>query len=535
MAYIQTKRARQSLALAFMSCITPALHISCSTNKDDTRNQKPNIVIIFADDMGYGDVRSLNPYGRTHTPAIDKMVSEGITFTNAHASASVCTPSRYGILTGRYAQRSSTGADRGIGGFHRPVIEPERETLASMLKKASYTSACIGKWHLGLGWQTKNGSPAELDRNTGFSNVDYSREVSPGPNDYGFDYSFIHPASLDIPPYMFLRDHKVIDPDVILTTDHYPARKEYTEYAWDKKHTDEHAVYWEKGVWWRQGEMSRSFRIEDCHSEILREGIQFIENCAREKPGTPFFLFLPLTGPHTPWVPTEKFKGKSPIGLYGDFIMDIDDVVGRIKNALVRHNLDENTILIFTSDNGAYWPREEIELHDHDSNWGRRGQKGDVWDGGHRIPLVISWPGRIGEAFVYNHLVSLIDFFATFAELTGLELGDDMGEDSFSLLHVLKGDSQKPVRPAMTHYSSRGMYSIRSGEWKYIDGLGSGGFTDPPIVKPRAGGPQGQLYRIHNDSLESVNLYLDYPEKVSELQKILETNKDIPERFNIQE
>lgn len=530
----KTIKNPQSLALALVTCISPVFHTSCNTDNDKSNDQRPNIIFILADDMGYGDVASLNPYARTHTPAIDRMVHEGITFTNAHASASVCTPSRYGILTGRYAQRSSTGADRGIWGFHQPVIEPERETIASLLKNAGYTSACIGKWHLGLDWQTKDGSPAESDRNTGYSNVDYTKEVLSGPNDYGFDYSFIHPASLDIPPYMFLRNHQVIDPDVILTTDHYPARKDDTEYAWDKIHTDEHAVYWEKGVWWRQGEMSRSFRIEDCHSEILREGIKFIETQATENPDSPFLLYLPLTGPHTPWVPTERFKGKSPIGLYGDFVMDIDDVVAQIQNTLIRHNIAENTILIFTSDNGGYWPQEEIDLHNHDSNWGRLGQKGDVWDGGHRIPLIVSWPAGIDKPFKYNHLVSLTDFFATLADLADLEIEDNMGEDSFSLSHVLKGDKEEPVRPAMTHYSSRGTYSIRKGEWKYIDRLGSGGFTNPAIVDPQPGGPQGQLYRILTDSLESTNLYLDNPDKVKSLQEILEVAKDQPDRMRIE-
>jgi arylsulfatase A len=533
MTFTVTTTNQQSLALAFMTCMIPGLHTACTSNKDVPPDQKPNIIFILADDMGYGDVASLNPGARTHTPAIDRMVSEGITFTNAHASASVCTPSRYGILTGRYAQRSSTGAAGGIMGFHKAVIELQRETLASLLKKAGYTSACIGKWHLGLDWQTKDGSPAEMDINTGFSNVDYNREVLSGPNDYGFDYSYIHPASLDIPPYMFLKNHQVIDPDVILTTDHYPARKDYTEYSWDKKHTDENAVYWEKGVWWRQGEMSRSFRVEDCHSEILREGIQFIETQSTENPNNPFFLYLPLTGPHTPWVPTERFRGKSPIGLYGDFIMDIDDVVDQIQNALTRHNIAENTILIFTSDNGGYWPQEEIDLHGHDSNWGRLGQKGDVWDGGHRIPLVVSWPARIDKPFKYNHLVSLTDFFATLADLTDLEIDDHMGEDSFSLLHVINGDKEKPVRPAMTHYSSRRIYSIRQGEWKFIDGLGSGGFTDPAIVNPQPGGPQGQLYRIITDSLESENLYMDNPDKVKMLQEILEASRDKPDKMRM--
>jgi arylsulfatase A len=503
--------------------------LACSHQEKES--SLPNIIIIFADDMGYGDIGSLNPNGRIHTPAIDRMVHEGIAFTNAHASASVSTPSRYGILTGRYAQRSATGADRGISGFHKPVIEPGRETIASFLRQAGYSTACIGKWHLGVDWQTKDGYPATLDQETGFSNVDYSLELVSGPNDHGFDYSFIHPASLDIPPYVFLRNHRAIDPDVILTTEHYPRRKENTVYSWDKKHTDEHAVYWEKGVWWRQGEMSRSFRVEECHDEILREALHFIEASATGKPGTPFFLYLPLTGPHTPWLPTDKFMGRSPIGLYGDFVMDIDDVVDQVSKTLDKHGIRDNTILIFASDNGGYWPLEEIELHDHDSNWGRRGQKGDIWDGGHRVPFIISWPDAIGNSFRYDHLVCLTDLFATFAGLTGMELDDDTAEDSFSLLPVIRG-STEPARRAMVHYSSRGIYSIRTDGWKFIDGLGSGGFTDPAIENPRPGGPRGQLYRLLSDSLENDNLYLQNPAKADELKIILEKFKHSPERLN---
>ncbi len=300
-----------------------------------------------------------------------------------------------------------------------------------------------------------------------------------------------------------------------------------TPYSWDKKHTDENAVYWEKGVWWRQGEMSKSFRIEDCHSEIVREGIEFIETHTTENPDDPFFLYLPLTGPHTPWVPTEKFKGRSPIGLYGDFVMDIDDAVYQISNVLNRLDITENTIVVFASDNGGYWPQEEIELHNHDSNWGRRGQKGDVWEGGHRIPLIVSWPAAIQKPFVYEHLVSLTDFFATFAEMTGYETGEEGGEDSFSLWPVLQGKAGEPVRTSMIHHSSGAMYGIRNGEWKYIDGLGSGGFTHPSRAEPQPGGPQGQLYHISADSLESENLYMDHPEMVSTLKESLERGKGL--------
>ena len=490
-----------------------------------TPSKAPNIIIIFADDMGYGDVSALNPNSRIQTPNLDKLVQEGISFTNAHSSASVCTPSRYGLLTGRYAFRSKSAA-YGIAGFDGPVIEEERETLPFLLKKAGYTTAIIGKWHLGLEWQTKDGLPASLDRATGYSNVDYSKIVKKGPNAYGFDYSFIHPASLDIPPYVFIRNHQVIDPEVVLTTSIYPAKRPGTRYAWDKKHTDSLAVYWEKGVWWRQGEMSKSFRIETCQTTLLTEGIAFIETQANKNSNQPFFLYLPLTGPHTPWMPSAKFKGKSGAGLYGDFVLEIDDVVARIKETLIKNQINENTLLIFASDNGAYWPEEEIALHGHNSNSGSRGQKGDVWDGGHRIPLIISWPEGIKGNVQYTHLLSLTDIFATLAELTEVQLPEKQGSDSESFLNVLRGDLAKAHRSSMVHHSSGNLYAIRSEGWKFIEGLGSGGFTDPSRIIPESGGPTGQLYRIDSDPLEQENLFLKYPEKVAELSELLNKIKN---------
>lgn len=528
LTHLSKRNVKGYLGGYFMVAVWVLIQTSCGPKDENEMSRLPNIVIIFADDMGHGDVSAMNPMAKTKTPAIDKLTQRGTVFTDAHSSASVCTPSRYGLLTGRYAFRSEKGA-YGIWGFDKPVIERDRKTLAALLKEAGYETACIGKWHLGLDWQTKDGSEhAILDEVTGYSNVDYQRPVSGGPNDFGFDYSFIHPASLDIPPYVFLRNQKVIDQDVILTTDIYPARKEDTEYAWDKKHTNEQAVYWEKGVWWRQGEMSRSFRIETCHAEIVKEGVAFIER-ASETPETPFFLYLPLTSPHTPWVPSEKFKGTSTIGLYGDFIGEVDDAVAQITRVLEKQGILENTLFVFTSDNGAYWPQEEIDLHHHDANQGRRGQKGDIWDGGHRVPLVISWPGQVDKPGTVDHLISLTDFYATFSELTGSQGESGNGEDSFSFFHVLKGDFNTPIRQSMIHHSSRGMYSIRTGGWKYIEGLGSGGFSFPYNEMPSGNGPHGQLYNVEIDSLELNNLFFEFPERIQELKEKLVEGKETGE------
>jgi len=484
-------------------------------------SEKPNVIIIFADDMGYGDVSYLNPEARTFTPHIDNLARNGVTFSKAHASASVCTPSRYGLLTGRYAWRSESGGHVGSG-FEEPIIEQGRETIATIFKNEGYTTACIGKWHLGLNWETKDGSRNVVyDDNTGLSNVDYTKKVTNGPNDYGFDYSFILPASLDMPPYVFLRNHLTVDPDVILTPEMYPDRLDNTEYAWDKKHTSEHDVYWGKGVWWRRGEISRSLRVENVLTEILEDGISFIEKHTSEKPSDPFFMYLSLTGPHTPWMPTDEFKGKSSIGTYGDFILNVDHVVGQVNETLKKLDIDENTLIIFSSDNGAYWPQSEIELQNHDPNWGSRGQKGDIWDGGHRMPLIMSWPSHIKNPLVYDHLVSLTDLFATFADFTNQKLSKDSGEDSFSFLHVLNGNTDKITRNSMIHQSSGLMFSLRKDGWKFIDGLGSGGFTAPSKIDPVPGGPSGQLYQIIKDPLESENLFLQFPDKAEHLKREL--------------
>lgn len=483
---------------------------------------KPNVIIIFADDMGYGDVSSLNPKARVSTPHIDHLAQKGLIFTDAHASASVCTPSRYGLLTGRYAWRSDSKGRVG-GGFSKPVIEQNRETIATLFKRGGYSTACIGKWHLGLNWQTKDGTEKALfEVDNGRSNVAYSKRLTTGPNDYGFDYSFIHPASLDMPPYVFLRNHLTVDQDIMLTSDLYPNKLNDTQYYWDKKHTYKEDVYWDKMVWWRRGEISKSFRIENCLTEIAEDGLAFIERHAREKPTEPFFMYLPLTGPHTPWMPSEQFKGKSAIGTYGDFVMNVDHVVGQVAQTLKRLGLGDNTLLVFSSDNGAYWPQSEVDLHKHDSHAGRRGQKGDIWEGGHRMPLVMYWPAGIKKPLVYDHLVSLTDLYATFADLTNQKIQPGNGEDSFSFLHVLQGNTRKATRPSMIHQSPGGLYSIRKDEWKLIDGLGSGGFTAPNKMAPSPDGPKGQLYNLQRDPQESVNLYLQYPNKVKQLQKELQ-------------
>jgi len=270
------------------------------------KHDKPNVVIILADDMGYGDVSSCNPAARTQTPNIDQLAAEGIRFTDAHSAGAVCIPSRYGLLTGRYLFRAPRQFK--YWGYLAPLIEEERETLGSLMQKAGYTTACIGKWHLGLEWARKDTSlPLIPDRNTsGPTNTDFAGAVGRTPKTMGFDYSFILPASLDMPPYVFVYNNRVTDPEIVQVNTVYPKTKPGTEIAWDRKHTRDNDIYWGRGIWWRNGEMSSSFRVEDCLDVIVNEGISFIREHVRESSDKPFMLYLPLTGPHTPWVCRDR-------------------------------------------------------------------------------------------------------------------------------------------------------------------------------------------------------------------------------------
>lgn len=491
-----------------------------ATEDNADRSELPNVVFIFADDMGYGDVAINNPHARVHTPAIDALAQRGLRFTEAHSAGSVCTPSRYSLLTGRYFFREPK--QQSHWGYLKPYIEPEQSTIGRLLQKRGYTTASIGKWHLGLNWESVDDNPPatpDADKR-GYTHVDFTKPVSGGPNDVGFDYSFILPASLDMPPYVFVKNNHVVDSDIILTGDVYPARLPDTEYAWDKKHVSENDIYWQRGVWWRNGEMSRSFRIEECMDVIAQEGLDFIERQAKQR--NPFFLYLPLAGPHTPWVPGEEYRGTTTLGVYGDFIAHIDAVVGSINGKLEELGIKDNTMIVFTSDNGASWQPEDIMRYAHHSTWGRRGMKGDAWDGGHRVPLIIDWPRVIKPGSVYRHDISLVDFYATLAELTQQEMDEDEAEDSFSFAQVLRGNTAEPVRDHIVYLASSGRLSIKKGEWKFIEGLGSAGFSQPNRIAPVENGPTDQLYNMKNDALEINNLFLQRPEIAEDLKEFLE-------------
>lgn len=443
----------------------------------------PNLVYVLADDLGWGDLRTYNEHSGVPTPNADRLAREGIRFTDMHSPSSVCTPTRYGILTGRYCWRSRL--KHGVlHGYSPNLIEPGRMTVASFLKSAGYHTGAVGKWHLGLGDQEK---------------TDYSRPLHPCPIDHGFDTFFGIPASLDMPPYVYVENDRVVEAPTGFTT----------------------GLNSPRGVFWRPGPIAPGFVIDEVLPTLAKRATAYIRERAAE-PHKPFLLYFALTAPHTPWVPNEPFWGRSKAGDYGDFVAQVDSVLGQILNVLDENGLTENTLVIFTSDNGAHWTPQDKERFRHRANAHWRGMKADIWEAGHRVPFLARWPGRIPPGSTSGALGCLTDLLATVAEMIGKPLPPDAGEDSFSMLRHLTGSGRWPARDAVVHHSEDGMFSIRQGDWKLCQGLGSGGFSRPRRLDPGPGEPHGQLFHLTGDAEETKNLYAEQPEVVKRLSALLE-------------
>jgi len=459
---------------------------------------KPNIVFILADDLGYGDPACYSGQTKVPTPAVDRLASEGIRFTDAHTPSAVCSPTRYGVMTGRYCWRSRL--KKGVlNGYSEPLIETDRLTVASLLKRNGYNTGCVGKWHLGLGWATKDaGASAKAN------NVDWLKPVAHGPQSLGFDYSCIIPASLDMAPYCWLENGRVVEP----ATSQTPGSKRR----------------WDGGDgFWRAGPIAPSFDFYDVLPIVTRQSVDFIK---RQTAAAPFFLYVPLTAPHTPWMPTNEFRGKSRVDWYGDFVAQVDWSIGQILKSLDDAGFRENTLVIVASDNGSHWPVAQIEKFDYRANGPWRGQKSDIHEAGHRVPFICRWPGRIKAGTRSDQTICLTDLLATCAAVVGDTLGAEDGPDSYSILPaMLDPDLKEPIREATVHHSGNGLFAIRQGPWKLIQGLGSGGFTAPQQVEPESGGPQGQLYNLQDDPGEQQNLWTERPEIVERLTVLLERYK----------
>lgn len=444
----------------------------------------PNIIVILADDMGFGDPGCYNPKSKIPTPNIDRLAKEGMRFTDAHAAGAVCHPSRYGLITGRYPFRTD------VSRWPRePLIEDGQVTIASLLRDQGYTTAMVGKWHLG------------------FRERGYDQPLPGGPVDRGFQTFFGMRASTDIPPYFLIRGDRAIAPP----TDDIAAS---STAGWSPI----------QGAFWRAGKIAPGLELKNVLPAFTSEALTVIRNHAGKPKAdrSPLMLYLAFTAPHTPWLPDPEFVGKSGAGLYGDFTMMVDAALGEVLAALDETQMTRDTLLIFTSDNGPTWHPADVERFGHDSAGGFRGMKADAWEAGHRVPFIVRWPTRVKAGSVSDQTICFTDLLSTFADVCGAMLTPGAGPDSFSLLPVLEGrqPNDQPIRgPIVLQSGSTNAMFIRSGDWKFIDQLGSGGFTKPNKIPPGAGDPTGQLYNLREDRAESRNLFNDHPQIVARLRE----------------
>jgi arylsulfatase A len=478
----------------------------------------PNILLILADDLGYGDVGCYNDQAKVATPNIDRLAREGMRFTDAHSPATVCTPSRYSLLTGQMAFRIPRGSTvfTGVGG--PSLIAPGRLTLPAMLRAKGYVTACVGKWHVGLTFFDQAGQPVRGSGVEAVRRVDFSRRIEGGPVDHGFDRFF---GTACCPTtdwlYAFIENDRVpVPPTGPLDKSKLPNHP----YAQDC----------------RAGLIAPNFLMEEVDLVFLRKSREFIETHVRTRPGQPFFLYHATQAVHLPSFAAARFKGKTRAGPHGDFIHELDYVVGELLATLDRLGVARNTLVIFTSDNG---PETTAVIHmraDYGHNGARpwRGMKRDGWEGGHRVPLLVRWPGQVKPGTTNAQLTSLTDLMATIAAIVGAELPANAAEDSFNMLPVWLGKGTGPIRPYLLQQAFGGVrtLSIRRGPWKYLDHTGSGGnaYEQNPELKPfilpeTAPGAPGQLYNLDVDPGETKNLYFDQPQIVKELKALLDQSK----------
>ncbi len=454
------------------------------------KTEEPNIVLILADDMGIDSIQALNEKCGIPTPHLDTLLTQGIHFTDAHSGSAVCTPTRYGVLTGRYAWRSRL--KKGIvRQWERPLIETDRLTLPGMLKKKGYSTACIGKWHLGWNWPKKGGGFTE-----NMKEIDFSGKVEGGSAGCGFDYYF----GDDVPnwqPFVWIENGRMqgVPNKKLSFAPHYHSGRGIGVEGWD---------------------------LEAVLPKITEKSVEYIQ---QQSGKTPFFLYFSMTSPHTPIAPSAPFQGKSGISRYADFLMETDWCVGQIMKALDDRGIADNTLLIFTADNGTSPKCNFTELREKQADlqhhW--RGMKADAFEGGHRVPFIVRWPEHIKPGSKSHQTVSLVDIMATCADAVGLTLPDNAAEDSLSLMPVLKGmDEGTPLHEAVICHSVSGVFVVRKGKWKLQYSAGSGGWSLPKDSEATNRGlPKWQLYDLSSDPRETTNLVNEHPEIVKDLTVML--------------
>ena len=466
-----------SIRLLVLLMTTLAL-AGCANAPGDPPRSRPNVVIVLADDMGYGDPGCFHASSRIKTPNINRLAREGMRFVDAHSPGAWCVPSRYGLLTGQYPFR--------VGKFHvgrEAVLDVGQVTLASFLQRQGYSTAMVGKWHLGF-----DGGP----KTTG-------EDLHGGPLDHGFDQFFGIHASLDIPPYYYIRNRTPVAPPT-----------ERIEASGSDGWTNI------QGAFWREGAIAPGFVHAEVLPKFVDEAVAFLDGQRDDSP--PFFLYVALAAPHTPWLPKPR-ESSGAAGMYGDFTEQVDDEVGRILKALDRSGKCDDTLVVFTSDNGPVWYPDDVERSGHSSVGEFRGMKSDSYEGGHRMPFVVRWPGTVAPGVTSEQTICFTDLLATLSDISGVALPDGVGRDSHSLLPVLSAEALTTSRRHTVLKANASV--VRQQNWKLITHLGSGGFSSPRRVKPVDGGPRGQLYDLSKDPGERDNLWSRRPDVVARLQAVL--------------
>jgi len=464
---------------------------------------QPNVVILYADDMGFGDLGVQNPDSKIPTPHLDQLARGGTRFTDAHSSSGVCTPSRYALLNGRYHWRKFHGI---VNSFDQPIMDEGRLTIAEMLRQRGYETACIGKWHLGWDWESikrPEAVPLGEAKKKAFSPdaFDWSKPIAGGPLSHGFDYYFGDDVP-NFPPYAWFENDRVItEPTVSLTTTAPTA-----EGSWEA----------------RPGPSVKDWDFWAVMPLLTDKAVAWIGDRDKAKP---FFLYFPFTSPHAPIVPTKEFEGSSAANGYGDFMVQTDATVGRVLKALEDGGLTENTLVIFTSDNGPeHYAYDRVRNYGHRSMGPLRGLKRDIWEGGHRVPFIVRWPGAVPADHVSDGLLSQVDLHATIAAAVGFELPENAAEDSYNQLELWTGKSPS-ARDTLVHNTAADGYAVRQGDFVLIDKK-TGGISKVPAWFDEAdgysqNGQAGELYDLGKDLSQKHNLYSEMPKKVSAMQATL--------------
>ena len=508
-----------SNSIFFLVTVLAALHLIGDIASAKQLQSLPNVVVILADDLGYGDVACYNPESRIPTPNLDQLAAQGMRFTDAHSPCTVCTPTRYGLMTGRMPFRAEHGGRvfTGVGG--PSLIKPNELTLPAMLRDKGYSTACFGKWHIGLTFYDDDGKPIHKNGFEAVKRIDFSRKIDGGPLDCGFDQFF---GTACCPTtdwlYAYIDGNQIPNPPTTRL---------------DKTNLPKHPY----SIDCRRGMVADDFDLEEVDMKFLEKSKAFLQNHIKENPDKPFFLFHSAQAVHLPSFPGRAFKGKTQSGPHGDFIFELDHVVGELMKTLEELGVADDTLVIFTSDNGPEVPSVINMRKDHKHDGARpwRGVKRDNWEGGHRVPFIVRWPGNVAQGSTSQELTSLTDVFATVAEIVGAEIPDGAAADSFNMLPAMKGiDTGTSIRPYILQQGFGTKFlAIRSGNWKYLAHQGSGGNRygekselHPYQLPETAPDAPGQLYNLEADPGETTNLYHKQPEIVAELSELLKQTID---------